>query len=124
MATKTRTRKRAGGKASGKPRRKATPSKNGKAKGAVTAGGSKDDPNQKFIPGTEPLRVPKIDALVARHSDLTASRKSGKDMTDEVLDNIVKEMKDNGLKTYRSNGKLVSVAEGQTVVKIKKASDK
>lgn len=86
--------------------------------------GSKDPPNQTFIQGTEPFKLPALDAAVSRYSDLTRSRKSAKEHADEVLTGIVALMKENQLTAYRSNGQIVTVVEGQTVCKIKKASDK
>lgn len=118
VAVAKKPRKRAGAKSSGKPRRKPAAADKGKI------AGTNDDPRQTYLGDTKPLTVPRIDSLVARHSDLTTSRKSAKDTADEVLDEIVKLMKENNIKLYRSNGKMVTVQEGQTVVKIKKASDK
>lgn len=118
-AAPTRKRKKAG------QARKATPKKKAAkpaAKGKIA--GTGDDPRQQYLGDTKPLTVPRIDSLVARHSDLTTSRKSAKDTADEVLDEIVKLMKENDIKLYRSNGKMVTVQEGQTVVRIKKASDR
>lgn len=89
-----------------------------------TVEGSGDDPRQKFIDGAEPFKLPALDAAVSRYSDLTRSRKSAKEHADEVLTGIVALMKENQLTAYRSNGQIVTVVEGQTVCKIKKASDK
>jgi hypothetical protein len=101
-----------------KKEKKQTPS------GTAKIAGTNDDPNQTYLDGTEPETVPAIDAKVARYSDLTRSRQSAKEAADDELDEIAGLMKEHGLTSYRTNGKIVTVVEGQTVCKIKKASNK
>lgn len=107
-----------------KPARKPAKRKSKTAADIEVIGGTTDDPRQTFIEGAEPLMIPELDKAVGRFGDLTTTRKKQKEMADEELNKIVAIMKEHGLDKYKSNGKIVTVIEGQTVCKIKNASDK
>lgn len=104
----------------GKPRRKkaATASSNGKA------AGSHDDPNQTFIEGTEPERIPQLDDKVARFTSLRKSMKTSKESADDELGKIKSLMEENSLEFYKTPFGDVTIQHGVTVVKVKLPKDR
>lgn len=121
MTTATKTRKRAGKTkrkpTSGPPRRKANakPSANGKPRTA----GSKDAPGQKFIAGTEPEKIPELDAMVSKYTNFKKASENAKDSANDELGKIKSKMEEVNIEYYKTPFGDVSVQHGVTIIKVK-----
>lgn len=107
VATATRKRKKAG------TSRK--PSANGKARVA----GSKDAPGQKFIDGTEPEKIPELDALVSKYTNFKKASENAKESANDELGKIKAKMEESHIEFYKTPFGDVSVQHGVTIVKVK-----
>ncbi len=114
MVTATRERKRAGAK-SGKTTRKPKASANGKGRTA----GSKDAPGQKFIDGTEPEKIPELDALVSKYTNFKKASENAKESANDELGKIKAKMEESNIEFYKTPFGDVSVQHGVTIIKVK-----
>jgi len=112
-ATKTRNRKRAGQSTRG--RQTAKPSTNGKAK----VKGSKDAPNQTYIDGTEPEKIPELDALVSKYTNFRKASENAKESANDELGKIKAAMEEHSIEFYKTPFGDVSVQHGVTIIKVK-----
>lgn len=117
VAIATRKRKKAGSTKAKTTRRSARskPSTNGKARVA----GSKDAPGQKYIDGTEPEKIPELDALVSKYTNFKKASENAKDSANDELGRIKGKMEENGIEFYKTPFGDVSVQHGVTIIKVK-----
>lgn len=106
--TATRPRKRAGAKKNG-----STPKNSAKVKG------SKDSPGQTFIEGTEPEKIPELDALVSKYTNFKKAAENAKDSANDELGKIKNAMEEHGIEFYKTPFGDVSLQHGVTIIKVK-----
>lgn len=104
MVTATRPRKRAGAK---------------KTSGKTKVKGSKDAPGQTFINGTEPEKIPELDALVSKYTNFKKASENAKESANDELGKIKAKMEENNIEFYKTPFGDVSVQHGVTIVKVK-----
>lgn len=107
--TATRTRKRAG------KGRTAKASANGQAR----VKGSKDAPGQKFIDGTEPEKIPELDALVSKYTNFRKASENAKESANDELGKIKASMEEHKIEFYKTPFGDVTVQHGVTIVKVR-----
>lgn len=107
-ATATRKRKKAGSRA-------AKASTNGKPR----VKGSKDAPGQTYLDGTEPEKIPELDALVSKYTNFKKASENAKESANDELGKIKAAMEEHNIEFYKTPFGDVSVQHGVTIVKVK-----
>lgn len=92
--------------------------------GEATINRNGDDPNQTFIDGTEPPKVPVIETTVRKIVALDKEMSAKKEERDALVLKLPRLFKEHELKQYKCHGCTVSIVPGNDVVKISKSKTK